>query len=163
MPTNAPEDEVWVVPEGFYTNPEVIARLIEKQAKEIKKASPQIFTSENFSPDRRAKTVTEQTSRKNLGKAELSHLLEFADALDELSEVCRKGAMKYTRGNWKLGGPNTTTESFYDAALRHMKKRMKGELRDDELNTLHSAQAAWNLLADTYHTLRREEDAEAKD
>ena len=121
-------------------------------------ASPQNFFPENLTPDTGDKNVSEKTDRNNAGKPELSFVLEFEAALDELARVCELGAVKYARGNWKKGGPNTTTESFYDAALRHMKKRLKGEMRDVELDTLHSAQAAWNLLADVYWTLRREED-----
>lgn len=144
----------WRCPEGFYTNPEVIAILAEKRIK----ASPQIFNLENFGPDTGDEKVTDETMRHNAGKAELSHILEFADALDELAEVCRKGAIKYARGNWKRGGANVTLQSLCDSALRHMRAALAGELRDEELGTMHVAQAAWNMLAATYWELKREQE-----
>ncbi len=100
--------------------------------------------------------MTNETMRHNAGKPELSYVLEFEAALDELAEVSRKGAIKYARGNWKKGGANVTLQSLCDSALRHMRSALAGELRDKELGTLHIAQAAWNMLAATYWQLRME-------
>lgn len=142
----------WRCPEGFYTNPEVIAILAEKRIK----ASPQIFNPENFGPDTGDENVADETMRHNTGKPELSFILEFEEALDELAEVSRLGAIKYDRGNWKKGGPNVTLQSLCDSALRHMRAALAGDKRDKELGTLHVAQAAWNMLAATYWELENE-------
>lgn len=105
-----------------------------------------------------------ETMRHNTGKPQLSHLLEFDGALDELARVCEHGAAKYARGNWKKGGPNASLESLTDSALRHAKKRMNGEVFDTDPKmhgqVRHLAQVAWNALAALYHELEAERSAE---
>lgn len=103
--------------------------------------------------------MTEQTMRHNEGKPQLSHILEFDGALDELARVCEHGAVKYDRGNWKKGGPNAELFSLLDSAMRHAKKRANGEVFDTDpkmKNVRHLAQVAWNALAALYHELKDE-------
>ncbi len=88
--------------------------------------------------------------RDNGGKPTLSQLLLFLPALRELSRHCDAGRAKYPDTspgvpNWTLG--NKPDDEYLDAALRHIAAHVGGELRDQELGTLHLTAATWNLLA----------------
>ncbi len=84
-------------------------------------------------------------NRFNHGKPQLSRLLDFDNALEELANIMEKGAEKYGDGNWLRGGkPN---QEYLDSAMRHILAFQRGELVDLESECHHLAHAAWNMLA----------------
>ncbi len=85
--------------------------------------------------------------RDNYGKSELSQLLHFLPALQELADHCSAGRLKYpdTDGvpNWLLGGKPES--EYLDAAMRHLAAIVQGDVFDGELGTTHAAAVIWNL------------------
>lgn len=92
-----------------------------------------------------------ETLRYNDGKAQLSYILEFGRALDLISGVMERGALKYERKNWALGGKNVTLESLMDSTMRHLKDRMDGKVYDTESGHDVLAHAACGILFALYH------------
>lgn len=92
-----------------------------------------------------------KAKRFNEGKPELSHILEFPRAMEELARLCTEGAKKYGRGNWKLGGK--PQEEYMDSALRHLMALANGEAAYREVDELgdpmgvvhHAAAVMWNM------------------
>lgn len=91
------------------------------------------------------------TLRYNKNKPQLSYILEFDHALDMIADVMTKGAVKYARNNWKLGGDNTELSSLLDSAMRHLKARQNGEDYDPDFGSDHLAMAACNILFALWH------------
>lgn len=83
--------------------------------------------------------------RDNKGKAELSYILELPRTMRALAKVFAQGAIKYARGNWKLGGK--PDQEYLDAALRHMEQFVNVGPYDPDIGTIHLANAIWNLAA----------------
>lgn len=82
--------------------------------------------------------------RKNKGKAPLSYLLDFPTAIRELCFVMAMGAKKYTRHNWKKGGPVTEIE---DCLMRHVLSYHNCETNDVESKRHHMAHVMFNAAA----------------
>jgi len=55
--------------------------------------------------------------RKNGGKPKLSFVLDFPNAMEQVSRVMEAGAEKYERNNWKNGAPFSEME---DSMMRHI-------------------------------------------
>ncbi len=91
------------------------------------------------------------TTRYNQGKPQLSYILEFGRALDLVAGVMERGAMKYDRKNWQLGGENMSLESILDSVMRHLKASLSGEVFDRDMKTDHLANAACGILFALYH------------
>lgn len=79
-------------------------------------------------------------------KPPLSYILEFDQAIDLIAYAMEKGAEKYSRLNWKNGGPNTELSILLDSVLRHLKARLNGEVFDKDSGSDHLANAACGLL-----------------
>lgn len=84
-------------------------------------------------------------------KPPLSYILDFDHALDRVVEVMERGAKKYSRNNWKNGGPNTELPVLLDSVMRHLKARENGEIHDADCGTDHLANAACGILFALYH------------
>lgn len=84
-------------------------------------------------------------------KPQLSYILDFDHALDRITEVMQRGAKKYSRNNWKGGGPNASLDILLDSVVRHLKARQNGEVYDAECGTDHLANACCGLLFALYH------------
>ena len=105
--------------------------------------------------------------RYNEGKPELSNILYFDHALDELARVCSSGRLKYEdeadgTPNWKSGDP-FPQNTFVDSALRHLRDLVNGDGVDEESGKAHLAHAAWNCLAALYHFFPILDDIEEVD
>jgi hypothetical protein len=79
--------------------------------------------------------------RFNEGKAELSYILTFPTAMEQLSSVMQYGAKKYARGNYLIGSNAT---EYVDSLLRHLQQMMKGEMNDQESGCPHSGHLLFN-------------------
>jgi hypothetical protein len=84
-----------------------------------------------------------QADRFNNGKAELSYILTFPEALKGFASVCTYGGTKYTRGNYLKGAP---LSQYMDCALRHLVAWNNGEDKDPESHCDHLAHFVWNAL-----------------
>jgi hypothetical protein len=89
------------------------------------------------------------------GKPDLSLLLMFGHALEEVGRVGTFGADKYTRGGWQ--GVASGHNRYTAALLRHLCKEHYEEM-DADSGLLHAAHAAWNALARLELILREESD-----
>lgn len=83
--------------------------------------------------------------RDNQGKAPISFVFELPKALEALARVFEQGAIKYERGNWKLGGK--PDDEYLDSLGRHLLKLKAGEVYDPDTGCLHAAHALWNIAA----------------
>lgn len=83
--------------------------------------------------------------RDTAGKPDLSYLLDIPQALEALARVFEQGAIKYERGNWKLGGK--PDEEYLAAALRHITRFRNEGYYDPDIGSVHLANALWNLAA----------------
>lgn len=79
--------------------------------------------------------------RKNDGKAKLSFILDFPNAMEQVSRVMEQGAEKYDRHNWKLGAPFSEIE---DSLMRHLTAFHNCEDDDDESGQRHLAHVICN-------------------
>ena len=61
-----------------------------------------------------------------------------------LGEVTTRGSFKYAERNWERGMRKSI---MVGCALRHLLKRVCGEIYDPETGCAHTAMAAWNMLA----------------
>lgn len=87
---------------------------------------------------------TKSALRFNQGKAQLSYVLSFPQALAGIARVCEYGAKKYTRWNYLLSGKDNS--EYVDCLLRHLEQWFNGEDRD-ESGCHHLDHVAWNALA----------------
>ena len=87
--------------------------------------------------------MTEQAMRKNEGKAKLSYVLELGPALEGVSSVLERGAVKYSRGNYHKGFPHT---ELVNSLMRHLLAYMGGEDTDPESGNLHVDHISTNAL-----------------
>lgn len=84
-------------------------------------------------------------------------LSEFSRALLEVAKVGTFGAIKYTPRGW-VDVPDGI-ERYEDAQLRHwLKEHAQGPI-DPDMNLLHVAAQAWNVLARLELILRAQEQA----
>jgi len=88
--------------------------------------------------------MTEEAMRFNEGKAELSYLIDFPNAMRGLASVASFGAEKYKRDNWKKG---LYSNQIIDSLLRHLTSLKAGEVEDPESGLLHTSHIAWNAFA----------------
>ena len=89
------------------------------------------------------------------GKPDLSLLLMFGHALEEVGRIGTFGAQKYTRGGWQ--GVAFGNNRYTAALLRHLCKEHYEKV-DTDSGLLHAAHAAWNALARLELQLREESD-----
>ena len=103
-----------------------------------------VETQEEFYPGTGKKIVPGQAMRFNNNKPQLSFLLDFPNAIEEVCRVCEMGAKKYALLNWQKGLPFRGVE---DSLLRHLTAFHNGEDYDLESKKHHLAHVAWNALA----------------
>ena len=72
-------------------------------------------------------------------------LLNFAHALQAVSEIGTFGARKYSDNGWKHVPAGI--DRYTDALLRHLLAEGTGEYLDQDSGLLHAAHCAWNALA----------------
>lgn len=65
------------------------------------------------------------------------------EAIFEIGKVLEAGRKKYGKANWAKG---ITVSRLLAAALRHIFQYLMGEDLDEETQTLHTANAATNLM-----------------
>ena len=95
-------------------------------------------------------------AKLDAGKPDLSLLLMFGRALEQVGRVGTFGAEKYTRGGWR--GVTDGISRYTAAMLRHLFKEDRSPV-DDDLPVLHAAQVAWNALARLELIIKDMEDA----
>lgn len=86
----------------------------------------------------------ELAMRNNADKPQLSYILGFPHAIEEVAKIAAFGADKYLRYNWKKGLPYT---GVVDSLLRHLTAFINGADLDSESGCLHLGHVAWNALA----------------
>lgn len=82
--------------------------------------------------------------RFNEGKPEVHYILFYRKFVEALAKVQEQGALKYGYANWMSGGKPDT--EYLDSGMRHLLAFFEGEMYDDDLGTLHLAQACWNFI-----------------
>lgn len=87
----------------------------------------------------------QQALRHNQGKPSLHYILTLAHGVEAVCKVMEQGGIKYEEYNYLLG--NKPDLEYVNAALRHLQAFVLNEHYDDDIGTMHIAQAAWNLLA----------------
>lgn len=93
---------------------------------------------------RETKTVEVGFRKYDGGKAQFECLdLSFVEGIGRVSAY---GADKYDRGNWKLCTKDQAWR-YFDAAMRHLLARGKGEVLDPESGMPHAWHTAFNLMA----------------
>ena len=79
------------------------------------------------------------------GKPRVAEMvIDFDDAMLELSKVWAFGADKYDKSNWKF--VENGKDRYTNALLRHLIAEGTNQY-DDESRMLHAAHVAWNALA----------------
>jgi hypothetical protein len=81
--------------------------------------------------------------RFNSGKPDLVYLLDFPEAIRELTEVAEYGANKYSKHNWKKG---LKVRSVASSLLRHLAAYIDGEDVDEESGLFHTGAIVWNAM-----------------
>lgn len=81
--------------------------------------------------------------RFNNGKPDLVYLLDFPEAIRELTEVAEYGANKYSKHNWKKG---LKVRSVASSLLRHLAAYIDGEDVDEESGLPHTGAVVWNAM-----------------
>ncbi|MCK9382920.1 MAG: DUF5664 domain-containing protein [Sulfuritalea sp.] len=84
--------------------------------------------------------MSEQAQRHNTGKPELSLLPPVA--FEETARVMAYGAKKYSRDNWRKGGP---VSQYIDCAYRHLNRIAEGEDVDAESGCSHAGHVMANM------------------
>ncbi len=92
--------------------------------------------------------IDDMSLRFNIGKPQLSYILEFDHALNGIAKVMEMGAEKYDRGNWKIGLPK---EQLLDSLMRHLVHLANGDSNDDESGLPHIHHVLANALFYAYH------------
>lgn len=82
--------------------------------------------------------------RFNDKKSEMSYILHYPHAIEALVQVLHQGAVKYDHLNWKKGGK--PDEEYLDACQRHLFKHVNEGVYDEDIGTVHIANAIWNLM-----------------
>jgi hypothetical protein len=99
--------------------------------------------------------MTDQIKGRRYNKGKLRYELISSIALEEIAKVYTNGAEKYTdydeKGNIIYDGSNNWRNGLLwmdciASAKRHIEKFVKGTDIDVETNTLHLANACWNLM-----------------
>lgn len=79
------------------------------------------------------------------GKPRVAEMvIDFGDAMLELSKVWSFGADKYDKSNWKF--VENGKDRYTNALLRHLIAEGTNQY-DDESKLLHATHVAWNALA----------------
>ena len=114
--------------------------------------------------DKKEKDVTSTTGKgRRYNKGKTRYELMSSIALKEIAKVYTNGAEKYTDydsdGNITYDGSNNWRKGLLwmdciASTKRHIEKFIEGEDMDNETNTLHLANACWNLMTiiDFYKT-----------
>lgn len=101
------------------------------------------------------------------GKPDMSLLMDFSRALEEVALVGTYGKNKYSRGGWQHVADGINR--YLSAGLRHLTKVFRGEKFDEDPwydtpgglpyrgRVRHDAQVVWNYLAWLELKLREEE------
>jgi hypothetical protein len=82
--------------------------------------------------------------RFNEGKPEVHYILFYEKFAEALAKIQEQGALKYGYANWMAGGKPDT--EYLNSGLRHLFAFFNGEMYDEDLGTLHLAQACWNFI-----------------
>ena len=99
--------------------------------------------------------MNKQTIGRRYNKGKLRYELISSVALEEIAKVYTNGAEKYTdydeNGNMTYDGSNNWRNGLLwmdciASTKRHIEKFVKGTDIDPETNTLHLANACWNLM-----------------
>lgn len=85
-----------------------------------------------------------KAKRYNRGKPELSYLLEFPVAMSGLARVMAKGALKYGKTNWQIGGMEE--DEYIDSLLRHLTSYKNDGMFDKESGENHLFHVVANSL-----------------
>lgn len=96
-------------------------------------------------------TASPPMQRFNTGKPPLSYMLELDKASRGVSRVLEYGASKYSRNNYKNGGPMAAKEFLLDSMLRHAMAYMNGEDLDEESGLPHVYHMACSAMFAAYH------------
>jgi hypothetical protein len=113
--------------------------------------------------------MAKKVAGRRYNKGKLRYELISNIALEEIAKVYTAGADKYTvldnAGNIVSDGANNWRNGLYwmdciASAKRHIEKFVKGIDVDEEMNTLHLANACWNLMTilDFYKTFPQGDD-----
>lgn len=87
--------------------------------------------------------VKDQQNKADGGKIRMGLLFNgMPNALEHVAAVLTYGAQKYEPNGWKKVDP----ERYEDAKGRHIIKKAKGEVQDDESGLFHEAHEACNAL-----------------
>lgn len=102
-------------------------------------------------------TDKDKGTRHNIGKPQLSLVLEARLALEGCARAFMYGLKKYYRGNWRKGFDHTQVS---DSALRHLSAYQAGENKDPESGLDHIDMALCNMLmlAEMYHGYKQLDD-----
>lgn len=86
------------------------------------------------------------------GKPRVAEMvIDFGDAMLELSKVWAFGADKYDKSNWKF--VENGKDRYTNALLRHLIAEGENQY-DDESKLLHATHVAWNALARLWFILK---------
>ena len=86
-----------------------------------------------------------QEYKQDLGKPQMSFLLEFPHALTAFVRVCEFGARKYGRGTW----PRVEKQRYLDAEMRHaIFQGPDCKQIDKESGLPNKWHDLWNLMAE---------------
>lgn len=92
-------------------------------------------------------------SKLDAGKPDMSLLLDFGRALEDVARLCTVGAEKYSRTGW-VSVPDGINR-YTAAMMRHLTHENR-EKYDKETKVLHATATAWNALARLELMLRGE-------
>ena len=81
-------------------------------------------------------------------------VIDFGDAMLELSKVWSFGADKYDKSNWKF--VENGKDRYTNALLRHLIAEGTNQY-DDESKLLHATHVAWNALARLWFILKNKD------
>lgn len=107
-----------------------------------------------------AKKKKKPMMRKNAGKPQLSFILDFPYAMEQMTRVMEMGADKYERNNWKNGMPITEMEN---SLLRHLTAFHNCEDNDPESKLNHMAHVMFNAAGIMEHMNRYGDEFDDRD
>lgn len=115
--------------------------------------------AQEFDPN--GKAANEPGAKLDAGKNRVWLFISgFARALECVSDVTTKGALKYSPNGWAK--VENGVERYMDAFGRHQLDLAEGKVFDDGpkgTGCRHKAQMIWNLLASLELELRQEQEA----